>query len=164
MYIYSVIGRNVGPNLILFRCQGSRQISLGNPNKCGNNRKKRAFENEKPKGSEIDSKKGNDNKKKDYPEEPTTCCMSGCANCVWLDYAEKLSEYYRDGGEQAIKEINEKVTDQNIRAFLLHELRMRNIKWEYVVYFFKMFTAEVIYGISPGANQRQKSGWNSIFF
>lgn len=60
----------------------------------------------------------------DYPEEPTTCCMSGCANCVWLEYAEKISTYYRDGGEQAVKEINEKVSDPNIRAFLLQELRM----------------------------------------
>lgn len=61
----------------------------------------------------------------EYPEEPTTCCMSGCANCVWLDYAEKISNYYRDGGERALKEINERVTDPNIKAFLLQELRIR---------------------------------------
>lgn len=66
------------------------------------------------------------NKKVDFPEEPTTCCMSGCPNCVWLEYAEKLSAYYQDGGDRAIKEINEKVQDSNVRAFLLHELRMRN--------------------------------------
>lgn len=60
------------------------------------------------------------------PEEPTTCCMSGCANCVWLEYAEKLTEYYKDGGDLALKEINDNVTDSNIKAFLLHELRMRN--------------------------------------
>lgn len=59
-------------------------------------------------------------------EEPTTCCMSGCANCVWLDYADKLSEYFKDGGEKALKEINEKVSDPNIKTFLLHELRMRS--------------------------------------
>lgn len=72
------------------------------------------------------STEGQDKKVTDYPEEPTTCCMSGCPNCVWLDYAEKLSAYYQDGGERAIKEINEKVQDSNVRAFLLHELRMRN--------------------------------------
>ncbi|XP_044253334.1 oxidoreductase-like domain-containing protein 1 isoform X2 [Tribolium madens] len=64
----------------------------------------------------------------DFPEEPTTCCMSGCPNCVWLEYAEKLSQLYKDGGEKAVKQINEKVTDPNIRAFLLHELRMRKGK------------------------------------
>lgn len=65
-------------------------------------------------------------KKTEFPEEPTTCCMSGCPNCVWLDYAEKLSAYFQDGGERAVKEISEKVQDSNVRAFLLHELRMRN--------------------------------------
>lgn len=66
--------------------------------------------------------------KEHLPEEPTSCCMSGCANCVWLEYAESLSEYYKDGGEKAIEEINQRVSDSNIKAFLLHELRMRNKK------------------------------------
>lgn len=64
---------------------------------------------------------------KKLPEEPTTCCMSGCANCVWLEYAEKMSEHFKDGGTTVIKEINEKVNDPNIRAFLLQELRMRKL-------------------------------------
>ncbi|KAG5900582.1 hypothetical protein JTB14_022885 [Gonioctena quinquepunctata] len=63
-----------------------------------------------------------------FPEEPTTCCMTGCAECVWLEYAEKLSEYFGDSGEGALKEINEKITDPNMKAFLLHELRMKNKK------------------------------------
>lgn len=69
----------------------------------------------------------NDIQTADYPEEPTTCCMSGCPNCVWLEYAEKLSAYYKDGGERAVAEINEKVTDANIKSFLLHEIRMQNV-------------------------------------
>lgn len=64
----------------------------------------------------------------ELPEEPTTCCMSGCPNCVWLEYADKLSAYFKDGGKQAIKEINEKVQDPNMRAFLFHELRMKKNK------------------------------------
>ncbi|XP_063917819.1 oxidoreductase-like domain-containing protein 1 [Zophobas morio] len=64
---------------------------------------------------------------KEYPEEPTTCCMSGCANCVWIEYAQKLSEFYKDGGDEAVRQINEKVTDPNMKAFLMHELRMKNV-------------------------------------
>lgn len=64
----------------------------------------------------------------ELPEEPTTCCMSGCANCVWLDYAEKLCQYYNDGGEEALKKINENVSDLSIKAFILHEWRMRQQK------------------------------------
>ncbi|KAF5285912.1 hypothetical protein FQA39_LY04373 [Lamprigera yunnana] len=60
------------------------------------------------------------------PEEPTTCCMSNCPNCVWVEYATKLSEYYKDGGEKAIKEINEKITDPGVKAYILMEIRMRN--------------------------------------
>lgn len=62
----------------------------------------------------------------ELPEEPTTCCMSGCANCVWLEYAEALSKYYHDGGEKAIREINERINDPNIKAYILHEIKMRN--------------------------------------
>lgn len=77
-------------------------------------------------GNDDNNEKKSTANRPKLPEEPTTCCMSGCANCVWLDYAEKLTEYYRDGGERAIKEINDNITDTNIKAFLLHELRMRN--------------------------------------
>ena len=29
------------------------------------------------------------------PELPSTCCMSGCANCVWLDYADEVVRFVR---------------------------------------------------------------------
>ncbi|CAH1111273.1 unnamed protein product [Psylliodes chrysocephalus] len=84
--------------------------------------------------SQDNNKKSEDNNKKStdqqnpFPEAPTNCCMSGCPNCVWVEYAEKLCEYFKDGGEKAIEEIEKKVTDPNMKAFLMHELRMRNIK------------------------------------
>lgn len=93
---------------------------------CPNLILQRKYCDKEPTSSEMVNKTEQQNTTKEFPEEPTTCCMSGCANCVWLDYAEKLSAYFKDGGERAIKEINEKVQDPNIKTFLLHELRMRN--------------------------------------
>ncbi|XP_044732365.1 oxidoreductase-like domain-containing protein 1 [Chrysoperla carnea] len=58
-----------------------------------------------------------------FPEEPTTCCMSGCANCVWIAYAEELTKHFQDGGDEAQKQIMEKITDPNLRMFLLTELK-----------------------------------------
>lgn len=82
---------------------------------CTNNNEEAGNKN---KASKKDDKNG-------LPEAPTTCCMSGCPNCVWLDYAEKLSEYFKDGGKRAMEELNEKVSDENIKAFIMHEWRMR---------------------------------------
>nr|XP_022903461.1 oxidoreductase-like domain-containing protein 1 [Onthophagus taurus] len=63
--------------------------------------------------------------KKALPEPPTNCCMSGCANCVWLDYADALTEYFKDGGKNAVIEIEKTIDDPMMKAFLMHELRMR---------------------------------------
>uniref|UniRef100_A0A1B6MMX1 Oxidoreductase-like domain-containing protein n=1 Tax=Graphocephala atropunctata TaxID=36148 RepID=A0A1B6MMX1_9HEMI len=57
------------------------------------------------------------------PEEPTTCCMSGCANCVWIDYANQLCKIFNDDGEKSKEIILSKVTDPNMKAFLLMELK-----------------------------------------
>ncbi|KAF6214386.1 hypothetical protein GE061_009126 [Apolygus lucorum] len=57
------------------------------------------------------------------PEEPTNCCMSGCANCVWIKYAEDLIKQFDGGSDLARKMILEKVEDPNMRAFLEMELR-----------------------------------------
>ncbi|KAK6643397.1 hypothetical protein RUM43_004902 [Polyplax serrata] len=56
------------------------------------------------------------------PEEPQNCCMSGCANCVWVAYAEEVAKILNDGGETAKKKIMEHVKDPNLRAFLMLEL------------------------------------------
>ncbi|XP_008560717.1 uncharacterized protein LOC103580660 [Microplitis demolitor] len=61
-------------------------------------------------------------------DEPANCCMSGCTNCVWLQYAEKLSEKLTNSSGDVQKIIMDKVTDSNMRAFLSMELRLRNIK------------------------------------
>ncbi|XP_023349050.1 oxidoreductase-like domain-containing protein 1 isoform X2 [Eurytemora carolleeae] len=48
------------------------------------------------------------------PEVPTTCCMSGCANCVWLNYAEDLARYFENRAEKLnmetlLSEVEEKI-------------------------------------------------------
>ncbi|XP_033214520.1 uncharacterized protein LOC117171379 [Belonocnema kinseyi] len=63
----------------------------------------------------------------DEIEEPTNCCMSGCANCVWLQYAEKVSQIMTENDKDVQKIILEKIQDPNMRAFLQMELRCRNL-------------------------------------
>ena len=65
------------------------------------------------------------------PDAPTTCCMSGCANCVWLDHAEDLLKYYDQKGlpkDQVLKEIESQVSDPMIKAFVLLEIKSRVLK------------------------------------
>lgn len=64
----------------------------------------------------------------ELPDPPTTCCMSACPNCVWVEYANQLNEIFRDGGEKSKKIIEEKITDPNMKAYLLMELKMLNLK------------------------------------
>lgn len=54
--------------------------------------------------------------------------MSGCANCVWIQYAEELSSQLRDGSDIARDVIMKEVQDTNMRAFLEMELRMLKSK------------------------------------
>ena len=58
------------------------------------------------------------------PPPAGLCCMSGCQKCVWLDYADELMEYYQDGGKKADDALND-VPDENLKAFLKMELRMK---------------------------------------
>ena len=56
------------------------------------------------------------------PDPPTTCCMSGCANCVWIEYAKELASIYKDGGQAAEKVMNA-IDDPNLKIFLSLELQ-----------------------------------------
>lgn len=56
------------------------------------------------------------------PEPPVDCCMSGCANCVWIMYANELKKYYeKDGNERAKREID-KIDNPSLKMFLKLEL------------------------------------------
>ncbi|XP_060645271.1 oxidoreductase-like domain-containing protein 1 [Drosophila nasuta] len=57
------------------------------------------------------------------PPEPTTCCMSGCANCVWIEYAETLSKLLGDNDERAREIVLSKIQDPNLKMFLMVELQ-----------------------------------------
>ena len=64
------------------------------------------------------------------PELPTTCCESGCANCVWLDYGQELVEYYQARGEvvgldQLLEVVRGSVQDPMVRAFVVMELKAK---------------------------------------
>lgn len=56
--------------------------------------------------------------------------MSGCANCVWIAYAEELATKLRGGTSVAREIIMKEVDDTNMRAFLEMELRALNQKTE----------------------------------
>ncbi|CAH1274106.1 OXLD1 [Branchiostoma lanceolatum] len=56
------------------------------------------------------------------PLPPDNCCMSGCANCVWLQHAEELLEHYKDGGDKALEAIDQ-IQDPSLKMFLKMELK-----------------------------------------
>ena len=62
------------------------------------------------------------------PPPPTNCCMSGCANCVWIQYAEEVSSKLRDGSDAVREIIMKEVQDPNMRSFLEMELRLLKLK------------------------------------
>jgi Oxidoreductase-like protein, N-terminal len=54
--------------------------------------------------------------------------MSGCQNCVWIQYATELTELYKDGGDQARKIILERIKDPSLQMFL--KLELKNLEQE----------------------------------
>lgn len=58
------------------------------------------------------------------PPPPQTCCGSGCQNCVWIPYAEEITQYFQDGGHTARKMVLDQIEDVNIRAFVGMQLRL----------------------------------------
>lgn len=68
------------------------------------------------------------------PEVPTTCCGTGCHNCVWIDYVDRLVEFYKDGGAKARNAVN-KIDDVSLRTFL--EMELKGKLWCSSAYEFK---------------------------
>ncbi|KAK9722084.1 hypothetical protein K7432_002971 [Basidiobolus ranarum] len=74
------------------------------------------------------------------PQEPTTCCMSGCANCVWDVFNDDIKEYneavknirsdYQAKGipipEELEQELSQEIeVDPSMKAFLDMEKAMK---------------------------------------
>lgn len=61
------------------------------------------------------------------PEEPTTCCRSGCANCVWIDYAEQVKNILAEdiNSEEVRQMVLDKIQDPDMKAFLSMELKLK---------------------------------------
>ena len=57
-------------------------------------------------------------------------CFKGCANCVWLDYAEEVVRYYDSRGmtsnfEELLKTVDKNVEDPMVKAFVKMELKSK---------------------------------------
>nr|XP_018897012.1 PREDICTED: uncharacterized protein LOC109030483 [Bemisia tabaci] len=75
-------------------------------------------------GSSEEKRKMESFSQLELPEEPTNCCMSGCANCVWIEYAKELQTVFHGSNEKARDIILTKISDPNMKAFLAMELKM----------------------------------------
>jgi len=55
------------------------------------------------------------------PEIPTCCCRSGCANCVYIQYAEEVADYFKHNSTAAMKFIRS-IEDETLKTFLEMEI------------------------------------------
>ena len=54
----------------------------------------------------------------------------GCANCVWLDYAEETVKYYENLGmkmelEELLNTVDDNIQDPLVKAFIRMELKSK---------------------------------------
>ena len=68
----------------------------------------------------------------DSPDPPSAamCCMSGCANCVWLDYADEMIKHFEAKGEhlkpqEILDLVDKNVEDPMVKAFVKMEIKSK---------------------------------------
>ncbi|XP_032221097.2 oxidoreductase-like domain-containing protein 1 [Nematostella vectensis] len=65
------------------------------------------------------------------PPPAGLCCMSGCQNCVWLQYVDDILQYYKEnkakGKENTVKvkDILQEIPDESVRTFVKLELGIK---------------------------------------
>ncbi|XP_039947565.1 oxidoreductase-like domain-containing protein 1 isoform X2 [Bactrocera neohumeralis] len=57
------------------------------------------------------------------PPTPKPCCLAGCTNCVWVEYAHKIADLLNGCDEKAQEIVLNKVPDPVLRSFLKVELK-----------------------------------------
>jgi len=52
--------------------------------------------------------------------------MSGCANCVWIEYADKVRSVLANSDNKQVSQmVLDKIQDPNMKAFLSMELKLK---------------------------------------
>lgn len=60
-------------------------------------------------------------------EPPTTCCQSGCAQCVYIAWAEAITAKMQNAGPEIAERILKNIEDPSMKAYLELELKFRGI-------------------------------------
>ena len=53
--------------------------------------------------------------------DPNLCCGEGCANCIWILYAEELNKHLKDK-KKVITQIDKQIDDPSIKAFIIMQI------------------------------------------